>query len=202
MRTLGPALRRRRRPPRVQRLRKMRRDHTRRMELVCLQSVFARGRHGRKPPILFVVKQGPRRPAAAAPRSTKPAACDTAPVCIRTDDTHARRQTLPLRRWSTPHGAERPLRRRPLRRHRALQHGRPTRASYWRTPHAHAHCLELPVILLSFACIPACLAQALYSRRIPLHASIRDTKLAHALKRFRPHRDHTAKDACMRLPRT
>ena len=90
----------------------------------------------------------------------------------------------------------------PLRRHRALQHGRPTRASYWRTPHAHAHCLELPVILLSFACIPACLAQALYSRRIPLHASIRDTKLAHALKRFRLHRDHTAKKTCMHLPRT
>ena len=55
----------------------------------------------------------------------------------------------------------------PLRRHRALQHGRPTRASYWRTPHAHTHCLELHVILLFFACIPACLAQpgrALYSR--------------------------------------
>ena len=52
----------------------------------------------------------------------------------------------------------------PLRRHLALQHSRPTRSSYWRTPHAHAHCLELPVIPLSFACIPACLAQALYSR--------------------------------------
>ena len=50
------------------------------------------------------------------------------------------------------------------RRHRALQHGRPTRASSWRTPHDHAHCLELPVILLSFACIPACLARALCSR--------------------------------------
>ena len=141
-------------------------------------------------------------PAAAAPRSTKHAACDTAPVCIRTDDTHARRQTLPLRRWSTPHGAERPLRRRPLRRHRALQHGRPTRASYWRTPHAHAHCLELHIILLSFACTHACLAQTLYSRRILLHASIRDTKLAHALKRFRLHRDHTATKTCMCLPRT
>ena len=53
---------------------------------------------------------------------------------------------------------------RPLRRQRALQHGRPTRESYWRTPHAHAHCLELPVIPLSFACIPPCLSQALYSR--------------------------------------
>ena len=90
----------------------------------------------------------------------------------------------------------------PLRSHRALQHGRPTRVSYWRTPHAHAHCLELPVILLSFVCIPACLAQALYSRRILLHDSIRDTKLAHALKRFRLHRDHTAKKTCMCLPRT
>ena len=90
----------------------------------------------------------------------------------------------------------------PLRRHRALQHGRPTRASYWRTPHAHAHCLELHVILLSFACTHACLAQTLYSRRILLHASIRDTKLAHALKRFRLPRDHTATKTCMCLPRT
>ena len=89
------------------------------------------------------------------------------------------RQTLPR------DGAARP-RRRP--------------AAYWRTP--HAHCLELPVVLLSFACIPACLAQALYSSRILLHASIRDTKLAHALKRFRLHRDHTAKKTCMRLPCT
>ena len=55
-------------------------------------------------------------------------------------------------------------RMRHRRRCRALQHGRPPRASSWRTPHDHAHCLELPVILLSFACIPACLAQALYSR--------------------------------------
>ena len=91
---------------------------------------------------------------------------------------------------------------RPLRRRRALQHGRPARASCWRTPRAHAHCLELPVIPLSFACIPACLAQALYSRRILLHASIRDTKLAHALKRFRLHRDNTAKKIYMRAPRT
>ena len=47
---------------------------------------------------------------------------------------------------------------------RALQHGGPARAWSWRNTHGHAHCLELPVILLSFACIPACLAQALYSR--------------------------------------
>ena len=93
-------------------------------------------------------------------------------------------------------------RTRHRRRCRALQHGRPPRASSWRTPHDHAHCLELPVILLSFACIPACLAQALYSRRIPVHASIRDTKLAHALKRFRLYHDHTAKKTYMRLPRT
>ena len=52
----------------------------------------------------------------------------------------------------------------PLRRRRALRHGGPARASCWHTPHDHAHCLELPVIVLSFACIPACLAQALYSR--------------------------------------
>ena len=53
---------------------------------------------------------------------------------------------------------------RPLRRRRALQHGGPARSSCWRAPHAHAHCLELPVIPLSFACTPACLAQALFSR--------------------------------------
>ena len=57
-------------------------------------------------------------------------------------------------------------------------------------------------MLLSFAYIPACLARALYSSRIILHASIRDTKLAHALQHFRLHHDHTAKKTCMRLPRT
>ena len=35
-----------------------------------------------------------------------------------------------------------------------------------------------------------------------LHAAIRVKKLAHALQRFRLHRDHTAKKTCMRLPRT
>jgi hypothetical protein len=50
------------------------------------------------------------------------------------------------------------------RRRRALQHGGPSRAWSWRNTHGHAHCLELPVILLSFACIPACLARALCSR--------------------------------------
>ena len=39
------------------------------------------------------------RPSCTTPRSTKPAACSTAPV-----HTH-RRNTCPLRRWSTPHGA-------------------------------------------------------------------------------------------------
>ena len=71
MRTLGPALRRRRRPPRVRRLRKMRRDHRRRMAPVCLLSVFATRRHGRKPPILFVVQQGPRRPGCSRPALNK-----------------------------------------------------------------------------------------------------------------------------------
>ena len=72
-------------------------------------------------------------------------------------------------------------------------------AAYWRTP--HAHCLELPVMLLSFACVHACLAQALYSSRMLLHASIRDTKLVHALQHFRLHRDHNAKKTSTRLPR-
>ena len=71
MRTFGPALGRRRRPPRVRRLRKMRRDHTRHMAPVCLQSVFATRRHGRKPPILFVAKQGPRRPGCSRPALNK-----------------------------------------------------------------------------------------------------------------------------------
>jgi hypothetical protein len=71
-------------------------------------------------------------------------------------------------------------------------------AAYWRTP--HANCLELPVMLLSFACISACLAQALYSSRTLLHASIRDTNLAHALQHFRLQRDHTAKKTSIRLP--
>ena len=76
---------------------------------------------------LFVAKQSPRRPGCNTPRSTKPAACDTAPVCTRTDETHARRQTLPLRRWSTPHsaGSWPPFHGRALHRDR----GRPTSAS-------------------------------------------------------------------------
>jgi hypothetical protein len=69
-------------------------------------------------------------------------------------------------------------------------------------PTRHPHCLELHVLLLSFACIPACLAQALCSRRILLHVSIRDTQLAQTLTRFRMRRDNTAKKTCMRLPRT
>ena len=40
-------------------------------------------------------------PAAAVPRSTKHATCGAAPVRMRTDETHARRQTLPLGRWSS-----------------------------------------------------------------------------------------------------
>ena len=125
----GRALGRRRLPgpPRVRHLRKMRCDHRRRMAPVCLLSVFATRRHGRKPIHLFVAKQSPRRPGCNSPRSTTPAAWDTAPVCTRTDDTHARRQTLPLRLWSTPHGAGSwpPFHDRALHRDR----GWPTKAS-------------------------------------------------------------------------
>ena len=58
-RMLGHALGRRRRPPRVRRLRKMRRDHRRRMATVCLLSVIATRRHGRKPLNLFMAKHSP-----------------------------------------------------------------------------------------------------------------------------------------------
>ena len=76
--------------PRVRRLRKMRRDHRHRMAPVCLLSVLATRRHGRN---LFVAKQRPLRPGCNSLRPTTPAACDTAPVGTRTDETHARRQT-------------------------------------------------------------------------------------------------------------
>jgi hypothetical protein len=51
-------------------------------------------------------------------------ACSLYPT-TRTDETHARRHTLPLRRWSTPHGAG-PW---PPFNDRARHRGRPTSAS-------------------------------------------------------------------------
>ena len=86
-RMLGRALGRRRRPPRVRRLRRMRRDHRRRMAPVCLLSVFATRRHGRKPLHLFMAKQSPRRPAAtASAQQHMPPA--TRPPCAHALTTH------------------------------------------------------------------------------------------------------------------